>query len=71
MLSTLLNMSAAWTQNPAATPAASNAHMLTTAGWAFMLVSVGGVFVWTAWCFYKVLTAPEANEAAPPPGYGP
>lgn len=57
-------------QAAGSTPAA-NPHALTPAGWAFMVISVGGVVVWTAWCFYKVLTAPEANEAPPPSGYGP
>ena len=28
-------------------------------GWLFMLVSVGGVIVLTAWCFHKVLGAPK------------
>lgn len=35
---------------------------MTVAGWIFMLVSVGSVTALTAWCFYRVLRAPE-----PPP----
>lgn len=39
-------------------------------GWVMMIVSVGGVLVGTAWCFYRVLTLPpvEVEESlhAPP-----
>ena len=72
MLQTLLHTFAiALPQAAGSTPTPASPHTLTAAGWYFMLVSVGGVVVWTAWCFYKVLTAPEANEAPPPSGYGP
>ncbi len=33
-------------------------YKLTTAGWVFMLVSCASMVVWTAWCYYRVLTAP-------------
>jgi len=35
---------------------------MTALGWVFMLAS--NIFVWglTFWCFYKVLTTPEATE---------
>jgi hypothetical protein len=38
---------------------------MTTLGWIFLTLSL--VFVWglTAWCFYKVLTAPR--EPSQPP----
>jgi hypothetical protein len=31
-------------------------------GWIFMLVSVSTVVTLTAWCFYKVLTAPPEQR---------
>lgn len=31
-------------------------------GWTFMLVSVSAVVILTAWCFYKVLTAPPEKQ---------
>ncbi len=31
-------------------------YELTTAGWLFMLVSCISMVVWTAWCYWKVLT---------------
>ena len=34
---------------------------MTTLAWIFMLTSVSAVVVLTAWCFYKVLTAPPAE----------
>jgi hypothetical protein len=30
-------------------------------GWLFLIVSVASVVALTAWCFYKVLTAPPAE----------
>lgn len=38
---------------------------MTLGGWLFLIVST--VFVWglTAWCFYRVLTAPA--DTTPPP----
>ncbi len=51
--------------------AARHDPKLSTAGWAFMLISVGGVVIWTALCFRAVLTAPEGSETPPPSGYGP
>ena len=37
---------------------------MTTLGWIFLTLSM--VFVWglTAWCFYKVLTAPREPSAS-------
>ena len=35
---------------------------MTALGWIFMLVSVGGVTILTAWCFYRVLGAPPEAE---------
>jgi hypothetical protein len=35
---------------------------MTIAGWIIMLLSVGGVTVLFAWCLYRVLTAPPADE---------
>jgi len=32
-----------------------------------MLVSCGTMIVWTAWCYYRVLTAPHPTD----PGYTP
>lgn len=46
-------------------------HALTVGGWIFLILSVVFVWVLTFWCFKRVLTAPEANEAAPPAGFGP
>ena len=42
---------------------------MTPAGWAMMIVSVGGVLLGTAWCFYRVLTLPpvEAESLHAPP----
>ncbi len=37
-------------------------YQLTTAGWVFMAVSCVSMVVWTAWCYYRVLTAPQASE---------
>ncbi len=36
-------------------------------GWLTMILSL--VFVWglTAWCYYRVLTAPPEDEVVPPP----
>jgi len=39
-----------------------NSYELTGAGWAFMLLSCGSMIVWTAWCYFKVLTTPHATE---------
>jgi len=35
---------------------------MTTQGWIFMLLSVGGVTTLVSWCYYRVLTT-----AAEPP----
>jgi hypothetical protein len=35
---------------------------LTIGGWIFMLGSCGAMVVWTAWCYYLVLTTPSATE---------
>ena len=37
-------------------------YELTAAGWIFMLVSCISMVIWTAWCYWRVLTAPEAAE---------
>jgi hypothetical protein len=38
---------------------------MTAAGWVFMIASVASVWALTAYCFYRVLTAPEPpSEAA-------
>ena len=38
---------------------------MTPLGWIFMTISL--LFVWslTAWCFYKVLTAPRETDESP------
>lgn len=42
---------------------------MTVGGWLTMTMSL--VFVWglTGWCFWKVMTTPEAEKA--PIGFGP
>jgi hypothetical protein len=35
---------------------------MTAAGWIFMLGSVGFVVFLTAYCYYRVLTKPEAAD---------
>lgn len=35
---------------------------MSSAGWAFMLGSCGLMIIWTAWCYYKVLTTPSGAE---------
>lgn len=40
-----------------ATPA--KIQPMSTMGWIFMIGSVSFVVVLTAWCFYRVLTAPK------------
>ena len=44
-----------------ATQSVGSIHM-TPAGWVFMIVSNTLVIWLTAWCFYKVLSKPEAAE---------
>jgi hypothetical protein len=34
---------------------------MTAAGWVLMIGSVGGVVAWTAYCFYRVLSAPRVK----------
>lgn len=34
---------------------------MTAAGWAFMLISCGGVLSLVTFCFYRILTAPKAT----------
>lgn len=43
---------------------------MTPAGWIVMAVSVGGVLLGAAWCFYRILTLPpvEAETFHAPPG---
>lgn len=40
---------------------------MTPGGWIIMLLA--NVFVWglTAWCFYRVLTAPPEDHVVEPP----
>jgi hypothetical protein len=38
---------------------------MRTDGWIFMLFSIGFVVTLTAWCYYRVLTAP--GESTEPP----
>jgi len=40
---------------------------MTVLAWIFMLTSVGFVTVLTAWCFWKVLTAPPEDHVVKPP----
>lgn len=35
---------------------------MTTAGWIFMIVSVGAVCALFVWCMYKVLSTPGETE---------
>jgi hypothetical protein len=37
---------------------------MTVGGWIMMLASVGGVVALAAWCFQRVLTAPEPDDDA-------
>jgi hypothetical protein len=49
-------------QTPAAPVAETPAiQPMQPLGWLFLVVSVSAVTVLTAWCFYKVLTAPPAE----------
>lgn len=38
---------------------------MTTLGWIIMIVSITGVTSLMLWCFYRVLTLPEAHMQAP------
>lgn len=38
---------------------------MTPTGWIFLLVSTAFVWGLTSWCFYKVLTVPQAIEKPP------
>lgn len=40
---------------------------MTTAGWLFMICSIGSVFALAGWCYWKVLTDPEPDDEAAPP----
>lgn len=40
---------------------------MTGGGWLMMLGSTAFVWALTAWCYYKVLTAPVESEMAEPP----
>jgi hypothetical protein len=42
---------------------------MTAGGWIFMLISVGLVIGLTAWCYYRVFTAP-AETTEPPETLG-
>lgn len=42
---------------------------LNTAGWIFMLLSIGAVTALVFWCFRRVLSQPD--EPNLPPGLGP
>lgn len=47
-------------------------HAMTTTGWLFMALSVGGVVALTVWCYAKILGSPNPqDEAIPPAGLGP
>jgi len=35
---------------------------MTTGGWTIMIVAVGGVVSFFAWCMFKVITTSEASE---------
>ena len=35
---------------------------MTTLGWIFMIVSVGGVWTLAIWCYLKVLRLPVERE---------
>lgn len=35
---------------------------LSTAGWATMILSIGGVSVLLAWCIWKVLSTPARDH---------
>jgi hypothetical protein len=37
---------------------------MTPAGWIVMTVSVGGVLIGTAWCFFRILTHPPVESHA-------
>lgn len=37
---------------------------MTTLGWIFMATSLTMVWAGTFWCFYKVLTSPQADQDA-------
>ena len=41
-------------------------YQLTTAGWVFMVVSCAVMIVWTGWCYWKVLTAPQPSDMPGP-----
>jgi len=34
-------------------------------GWLFMVLSIGFVVALTAWCYYRVLTAPKETTEPP------
>ncbi|MFW6059680.1 MAG: hypothetical protein ACODAQ_05830 [Phycisphaeraceae bacterium] len=35
---------------------------LTPGGWIMMVLAVGGMSVFLAWCVYKVVSTPQATE---------
>lgn len=40
----------------------SSPHDLTTAGWCFLIGSCAVMIIWTLWCYWLVLTTPQAAE---------
>jgi len=41
---------------------ATAATGMTAGGWVMMILSVGAVTLFFAWCLYKVLTTPQSTE---------
>ncbi|MEZ6036725.1 MAG: hypothetical protein R3F29_04550 [Planctomycetota bacterium] len=44
---------------------------LTTAGWIFMILSIGAVTTLVVYCYKRILTHPEMDEPDLPGGLGP
>ena len=42
-------------------------YELTPAGWTFMVVSCAVMIIWTGWCYYRVMTAPNPGDEIPGP----
>lgn len=44
---------------------------MTSGGWVALILAVGGVTLWTCWCFWKVLSTPDSSHMAAEPTIDP
>ena len=40
---------------------------MTTGGWVALILAVGGVILWSLWCFWKVLLTPDTSRMSAEP----